>query len=98
MLFEYMNILPTLKKGVIIHVHDIFTPFHYPLDWVKERRLWNEQYLLEAFLSYNQTFQIILSNPYLFSFHKDEFKAACPVLTKNNSDNAGSSIWIRKIQ
>jgi hypothetical protein len=42
-LFEFLEILPTLKPGVIIHVHDIFTPRDYPSEWIfKERHLWNE--------------------------------------------------------
>jgi len=48
-LFEYLEILPTLNREVIIHIHDIFTPRDYLDEWFGEY-LWNEQYLLEAFL------------------------------------------------
>lgn len=94
-LYEYLDILPSLNKGVIIHIHDVFTPFHYPLEWIKERRMWNEQYLVEAFLSYNQSFKILLANHYLLNFYKDEFLQACPVLKKNKNNGVGS-LWIRK--
>ena len=41
-----LNILPRLKPGVLIHIHDIFLPFEYPIEWViKNRWPWNEQYL-----------------------------------------------------
>ena len=54
-LFEYLELLPTLKRGVIVHVHDIFSPRDYPQSWLlDEVRLWNEQYLLEAFLTDNE--------------------------------------------
>ncbi|XKW95737.1 class I SAM-dependent methyltransferase [Tenacibaculum maritimum] len=49
-LFEYFEILPILNKGVIVHIHDIFSPRNYLKEWVIDtHRLWNEQYLLEAF-------------------------------------------------
>src|SRR3974390_1902930 len=59
--YEFLSILPKLASGVLIHIHDIFTPFEYPRGWIKkERFFWNEQYLLEAFLSYNQYFEVIM--------------------------------------
>src|SRR5205814_7509172 len=45
------SVLPCLKKGVLIHLHDIFLPWNYPRSWVLEHNIfWNEQYLLLAFL------------------------------------------------
>ena len=49
--YEYLEILPRLKKDVLIHAHDIFLPRSYPREWMYERRwFWTEQYLLQAFL------------------------------------------------
>ena len=96
-LFEYLQILPSLEKGVIIHIHDIFTPFHYPLEWIRERRMWNEQYLLEAFLSYNDHYEILTANNFLKHFHYDAFAEACPVFKKKTDQGVGSC-WIRKIK
>jgi predicted O-methyltransferase YrrM len=60
---EILGILPRLKPGVWIHVHDIFSPHDYPAEWLITRRLaFNEQYLLEAFLVFNQAFSVRLSN------------------------------------
>ena len=36
-LFEYLEILPVLKPGVIVHIHDIFSPKDYPLEWVVDQ-------------------------------------------------------------
>lgn len=96
-LFEYMDILPRLNKGVIIHIHDIFTPFHYPIEWIRERRMYDEQYLMEAFLSYNDSFEILTGNHYLKNFHYDEFAAVCPVFKKKEEQGVGS-FWIRKVK
>lgn len=61
-LYEILEILPRLRKGVHIHIHDIFLPYHYPKDWVKGRKIfWTEQYLLQAFLACNRDFEILWS-------------------------------------
>ena len=44
-LFE---ILPRLRRGVFIHIHDIYYPFEYPKKWIYEGRAWNEAYLVRA--------------------------------------------------
>ena len=96
-IFEYLQILPCLNKGVIIHIHDIFTPFHYPIEWIRERRMFNEQYLLEAFLSYNDCYEIMTANNFLKHFHYNAFAKACPVFKKKKDQGVGS-FWIRKIK
>jgi hypothetical protein len=46
----FLEIIPRLKPGVIIHIHDIYLPYDYPTGHL--RRLWNEQYLLATALLY----------------------------------------------
>ncbi len=95
-LFEILEILPSLNSGVIIHIHDIFSPKNYPDDWIKkEHRLWNEQYLLEAFLSNNTDFEIIGSLNYLKHNYPEELKNVAPIL-KTQKDREPGSFWIRK--
>ena len=89
--YEIFKILPALNPGVIIHFHDIFYPFEYPKSWVSEGRNWNENYLLRAFLSYNDQFEIILFSHYMHQHHKDAFKQM-PLTYKNT----GGNLWIRK--
>lgn len=80
--FEYLEVLPALQPGVIVHVHDIFSPRDYPAEWiVDEVRLWNEQYLLEAFLTSNGDWKILGALNHLRHHHYDELKAQCPFLT-----------------
>lgn len=95
-LFEFLEILPLLKKGVIIHVHDIFTPKDYPDDWIIDtHKMWNEQYLLEAFLSNNSEFEIIAALNFLFHHHPAQLFSACPVLA-SHQEFEPRSVWIRK--
>jgi len=94
-LCEFLEILPALKKGVIVHIHDIFTPRDYPKDWVVNRvRLWDEQYLMEALLSGNPNWKIIGALNFLCHEHFDDLKAACPFLTP---DREPGSFYIEKI-
>ena len=61
-LFEILEILPRLNRGVLVHIHDIFLPKHYPKHWtLEEHRFWTEQYLVQAFL-FNSEFIITWSS------------------------------------
>ncbi len=95
-LYEFLEILPSLKDGVIVHIHDIFTPKDYLDVWVKKQhRLWNEQYLLETFLSFNNEFRIIGSLNHLSHEYKENFQSKCPIYAKQTGREPGS-FWIKK--
>jgi hypothetical protein len=92
LLFE---ILPRLNKGVYVHVHDIFFPFDYPQGWIfDEYRFWAEQYLLHAFLMFNDSFEVVYSNSYMGEKHPKEVKR----VFSNSPFYKGGSIWLRKIK
>jgi hypothetical protein len=96
-LHEYLYLLGLLKPGVIVHAHDIFTPRDYPAEWIIERRyLWNEQYLLEAFLSFNKSFEVLAAVNYLAHEHRSELLRACPVFAEQ-PDREPGSFWFRKV-
>jgi hypothetical protein len=86
------QILPRLKPGVLIHFHDVFYPFEYPLDWIREGRAWNEAYLLRAFLQYNLEFEVVLFNNFAVQRWQDYVVANAPIMARNS----GSSLWLRK--
>lgn len=41
-----LEVLPRLKPGVLVHIHDIWLPYDYPPEW--SSRYYSEQYLLAA--------------------------------------------------
>jgi Methyltransferase domain len=91
--YLFLEVLPRLKPGVIVHVHDIFLPFEYRRDWVlDEFRFWTEQYLLQAFLTFNSEFEVLLANSYLNHYHQQDLEAVFPGLPSW----AGGSFWIRR--
>lgn len=95
-LFEFLAILPMLKPGVFVHAHDIFTPKDYPDKWITEAvTFWNEQYLLEAFLTLNKEFEVVAALNYLKNNYFMEISNVCPVL-KNESHHEPGSFWMRR--
>ena len=95
-LYEYLELLPSLRKGVILHIHDIFTPRHYRKEWLQDEfRFWNEQYLLEAFLYYNDSFGILYSLNHL---KNDAFEKTKQVLRHLTPQDEPSSFWLRKMK
>ena len=90
--FLFFEILPVLKSGVFIHIHDVFHPFEYPKEWILGGRSWNEMYLLRAFLQYNAQFEIVFMNTFIECMHEDRIRQNMPLCLKN----PGGSIWLRK--
>jgi Methyltransferase domain len=94
-LFEYLELLPTLNKGVIVHVHDIFSPRNYLKQWLEDDvRFWNEQYLLEAFLTQNGSWKIIGALNYLHHHYYEQLKSVAPFLA---TEREPGSFYIQKI-
>ena len=97
-LYEVFNIFPQLKPGVYIHIHDIFSPFDYPKNWfVQEYRMWNEQYLLEAFLMHNKQYEIIGALSYLGYKYPQLAQKNFPFSYKTGWMR-GSAMWLRKAE
>jgi hypothetical protein len=91
--YLFLQVLPRLKPGVMVHVHDIFLPFEYRRDWVlDEFRFWTEQYLLQAFLTFNSEFEVLMANSYLSHYYQEDLKAAFPSLPSWG----GGSFWMRR--
>jgi predicted O-methyltransferase YrrM len=94
-LFEYLEVLPTLQRGVIVHAHDIFTPRDYPREWiVDDFAFWNEQYLLEAFLSCNSHWKILGALNFLHHDYFEQLQEKCPFLTR---DSIPGSFYFQRV-
>jgi predicted O-methyltransferase YrrM len=101
------KVIPRLKGGVIIHIHDIFFPFEYPVEWLKEGRAWNEAYFLRAFLQFNSDFEILLFTSFLEGKYRKWFEKNMPLCLKKHKkillgseeillSTTGQSIYIRR--
>jgi len=93
--FYLFDVLPRLKPGVLVHVHDILYPFEYPAEWViDEKRSWNETYFIRAFLQNNSAFEVIFWNNLVYHHAKQVLAAFMPKCLSNE----GGSLWLRKSQ
>lgn len=80
--YLFLEILPCLKPGIIVHVHDIFLPYEYPQDFT--RRLYNEQYVLAAMVMDHSAWEVLLP---VYA----ETKAR-----RLTFDPEGGSFWLRR--
>jgi Methyltransferase domain len=88
------EVFPRLAPGVWIHVHDIFFPFEYPHDWVREGRAWHEVYLLRALMTGNDAFEIRWFQSLMWARHRQRLEGRLPAMAKN----AGGNIWLQKVR
>lgn len=95
--YEYLEILPRLDKGVLIHIHDIFMPAEYPKEFVlKNHWFWTEQYLLQAFLTYNDCFEVLWAGSYMHLKHPDKLKTTFSSYDRDERWVGPGSFWMRK--
>lgn len=96
-LYEFQKIIPSLKSGVLIHVHDIFTPRDYPERWLRDdRRLWNEQYLLEVMLQNSTRYRAVLALNWLKHNYRLELERAFPFCGEIDQFEPGA-FWFEKL-
>ena len=89
------DIVPMLPVGTMIHFHDIFLPNEYPRQWVLDRNwIFSEQYLLLAFLMYNDAYTILLPLNHLICDAEREVRSK--LLDLSFGDLSGTSFWILK--
>jgi hypothetical protein len=89
-----LRVLPRLGPGVLVHLHDIFLPYEYPRPWIEDLRcFWNEQYIVQAFLAFNDRFRVLISNAFLSTDHGDRVFSIVPNLPKRG----GASLWLQRV-
>jgi hypothetical protein len=90
-----LEVLPSLRSGVYVHFHDIFLPHEYPRSWVLElHRFWNEQYVLQAFLAFNDEFEIVWPGYYVHAARPDELRRAIHSYVADT--DRPTSFWLRR--
>lgn len=93
--YLFGEIVPRLKPGVVVHIHDIFLPGEYPQQWALSGWAWNEQYLVQAFLAFNPEFEVVLSLGWLAHRHPEIVETAVPGFERFYPGRGGS-LWIRR--
>ncbi|WP_054692860.1 class I SAM-dependent methyltransferase [Syntrophomonas palmitatica] len=91
----FLDIMPDLPSGVLLHFHDIFLPCDYPPGWAE--RYYSEQYLLAVhLLAEGDSFEILLPN--FFISEDEELKQVLNPLWSQlpHVSRHGASFWLRK--
>jgi predicted O-methyltransferase YrrM len=102
----YLEIIPRLRPGVFIHIHDIFLPYLYPPDilswpfWA-----WQETVLLAALLTNNPKLEVLFCLSALHHARPSELRALLPdyrpramrggLFADGGPGHFPSSIWLR---
>jgi predicted O-methyltransferase YrrM len=95
-LYLYQRVLPRLAPGVVVHIHDVFTPRDYPATWLLDRKLfWNEQYLLEAMLTENSRYEVLAAVNQLRRDHEEALASKFPIV-RARPDLPAMSFWMRR--
>jgi hypothetical protein len=90
-----LDVIPALRPGVLVHVHDVFTPRDYPDEWIARRWFWAEQYVVEGLLTDNPRLDVLLAVDLLLSERPEAFAEACPVPSPPGPGPTPSSLWLR---
>lgn len=93
-LWLILRVLPSLRPGVLVHVHDVFWPLEYKDSWLRNRMDWNEIYLLHAFLSGNDSWQVVHFNDYVWQHLPDLVARWSP----QTAGQRPGGIWLRKVR
>ncbi|SCX91491.1 Methyltransferase domain-containing protein [Lachnospiraceae bacterium XPB1003] len=80
------NIIPNLPRGVYIHIHDIYKDFEYPVEWLRRGWIWNEDYIVRAFLMNNNDYEI----EFMSDIWNDKFAS-------EGITESGGCLWIKKL-
>lgn len=98
--FLFLEVLPRLAPGVVVHVHDIALPYEYSKAYATReafRQFWTEQYLLQAFLCFNREFEVLLAMNWLMVDRMAAFRSAFPGYDPAVHPFYSGSFWMRRV-
>jgi predicted O-methyltransferase YrrM len=93
----YGEVIPRLRPGVVVHIHDAFIPGEYPQEWVLEGWGWNEIYLIKAFLAFNSAFEVLFGVQWMLQNEPALVDRAFPGLAAYRH-RQGAALWIRRTE
>jgi predicted O-methyltransferase YrrM len=102
--FLYLEVLPTLQVGTVVHIHDVPFPYNTPYPpelWVlgDERTMqWNEAMLVQAFLCFNSVYRVVMSTPLIRHIDESFLASRIPFYESvHQNPNTFSSLWLKRV-
>lgn len=90
----FLDVLPRLKPGVLVGIHDIFLPYDYPETW--RQRSYNEQYMLASYLLANpRYFDLQMCNHWISvnGLHVKPLERIWNIVGPQACSRGGSAWW-----
>jgi predicted O-methyltransferase YrrM len=76
--YLFLEVLPRLAPGVVVHVHDVFLPYDYPRTTLRTFHHWMETALLHAWLVGNAGVEILFCESLLHYERPDALRRVFP--------------------
>jgi len=105
--FLFLEVLPRLAPGVLVHVHDIFLPRGYPAHYyIEQMRHWNENPMLAALLLENPRWRVEIANAFVADFGRSPaLDRVVEALAGGDAARraalaplaGGGSLWLRRL-
>jgi predicted O-methyltransferase YrrM len=95
----FLEVLPVLASGVIVHFHDVYLPADYPQEMCN--RYYSEQYMLAAFLLANPSRYYTIMPCYFVSEDKELSRIIDPLWkdpAMPPAEHHGASYWIQIVE
>jgi predicted O-methyltransferase YrrM len=87
------EVVPRLAPGVLVHVHDVYLPYHYPREWFEALHwYWAEQYLLQALLTGNSHIGVVVAAHALWRDRRRQLATLIPSVADGPAPH---SFWMR---
>jgi predicted O-methyltransferase YrrM len=88
----FLEVLPRLAPGVVVHIHDIALPYEYDRRFVVDLQMpWAEQYLLQALLCGSLDWDVLFGAQSAARKHPERLRAIVPSLRDHHFP---SSLWM----
>jgi methyltransferase family protein len=90
-----LDVLPRLAPGVLVHVHDVYLPEDYPVEWNLDRGfLYSEQYLLQALLAHSAGLRVVWPGRWVVREQPERLAA---LLRRGEDLGRHCSFWLERV-
>lgn len=94
----FCDVLPRLNRGVLVHIHDISLPKMYPKVYSDQHLYYNEQFILQTFLAFNNRYEVIWPGNYIMTKYPEKLMSIIPeikLMREKYPSSEPSSFWIK---
>lgn len=91
--YLYLEVLPQLPSGTVVHFHDIFIPYDYPTCY--DHLCWTEQYVLHAMLANSNRYHTLFATQYMTRYRTAQMQQTFGPQVGADNLFFGASYWVQ---